>query len=68
MLLFLVEGKKGLFCACINKGDLIPTGGDRENEPQTTLLTEHSIEVPNMLSWGILLLEIIIITFWPYRG
>lgn len=67
MLLFLVEGKKGLFCACINKGD-IPTGRDRQNESPTKSLTEHSIEVLNMLSWDILLLEIIVITFWPYWG
>lgn len=46
------------------QGRPIPTGRERENEPQTKLLTEHSIEVPNMLSGGVLHMEIIfVITF-----
>lgn len=48
---------------CLNKqGRPVLTNSERENDPQTKLLTEHSIEVSNTLS-GELMDIIIDLTF-----
>lgn len=50
MLLSSWGGARGLFCACIDKGDLILTVRERENQPQTELQSGHfnPIEVPEI--------------------